>query len=588
MSIAPRGISVQQTYRWFRSNKLLVNRRYQRKLVWTVEEKQRLIDSMLHGYPIPLILLAEVGNDQKYEIIDGIQRLNAVFSFIENAFSVDGRFFDIAQFADARQAASHDLFSPAGDNDQKLDATKCADLLAYEFAVTTYAADSEENINEVFRRVNAQGRQLSNQERRQAGVTTPYADCVRTLGAEIRGDVSSQVLNLSQMPEISVDTRKSRLSYGITAEEVFWCKQGILSTRQLRESDDEDLIADLVASIVLGKPIARSMELLDDIYNADSAISGDVETALAAHGVERLHSNIKAVFSVFRKLIEDVDDKPGALRNAVSEKPVSSIKTEFYTLFMALYELIVNREKSPDDAQGIVRALKGLAQKINKARHYTTEDDRSNNINMVVGLIEPHFVKREPPDLGHGPSMLIDFENSLRRSRIETTRYEMKQGVLRLDDTRSRDEPLMQQIVKTICGIANLGPDSQGYVYLGIADKDSDAERVRALDGVTPLRVGEHLVVGLDREAKLLKIKLEDHIRWITTRIAESRLSDHLRNSVMGRCDTIDYKGLSVLRVTVPSQTKVSYVDRSCFTREDSSTVEVQGPDLESIFARFR
>src|SRR5690606_33658152 len=125
--------------------------------------------------------------------------------------SVDDVFFDIAQFADARQAASRSLFSPAAQDAPKLDAARCADLLAYEFAVTTYAADSEENINEVFRRVNAQGRQLSNQERRQAGVTTQYADCVRTLGAEIRGDVSSQVLNLSQMPEISVDTKKSQL-----------------------------------------------------------------------------------------------------------------------------------------------------------------------------------------------------------------------------------------------------------------------------------------------------------------------------------------------------------------------------------------
>ncbi|WP_442951683.1 DUF262 domain-containing protein [Paenibacillus sp. GYB003] len=55
--------------------KLIVNRRYQRKLVWTKDEKSQLIDTMIKRYPLPLILLAEVEIDgvAKYEIIDGMQ-----------------------------------------------------------------------------------------------------------------------------------------------------------------------------------------------------------------------------------------------------------------------------------------------------------------------------------------------------------------------------------------------------------------------------------------------------------------------------------------------------------------------------------
>ncbi|MBQ1112928.1 DUF262 domain-containing protein [Streptomyces sp. C3-3] len=63
-----------------------MNRRYQRKLVWTVEEKCDLIDSILSDLPIPLILVAEISGEggTSYELIDGMQRLNAIFSFIEN------------------------------------------------------------------------------------------------------------------------------------------------------------------------------------------------------------------------------------------------------------------------------------------------------------------------------------------------------------------------------------------------------------------------------------------------------------------------------------------------------------------------
>lgn len=34
MSITPRGMSIQEAYNLYRSEKLTVNRNYQRKLVW--------------------------------------------------------------------------------------------------------------------------------------------------------------------------------------------------------------------------------------------------------------------------------------------------------------------------------------------------------------------------------------------------------------------------------------------------------------------------------------------------------------------------------------------------------------------------
>lgn len=40
MSITPRGMSIMEAYRLYRNCKLIVNRRYQRKLVWSLEEKK--------------------------------------------------------------------------------------------------------------------------------------------------------------------------------------------------------------------------------------------------------------------------------------------------------------------------------------------------------------------------------------------------------------------------------------------------------------------------------------------------------------------------------------------------------------------
>lgn len=72
MSVIPSGVSVQEIYRRYRENQIVVNRKYQRKLVWSETEKVCLIDSILKGYPIPLILFAEyAGEDGRtyYEVL---------------------------------------------------------------------------------------------------------------------------------------------------------------------------------------------------------------------------------------------------------------------------------------------------------------------------------------------------------------------------------------------------------------------------------------------------------------------------------------------------------------------------------------
>jgi uncharacterized protein with ParB-like and HNH nuclease domain len=94
-----RGESVESIYRMYLDNKLVVNRKYQRKLVWTLDEKKKFIDSVRKGFPVPIILLAERSDRGVYEIIDGMQRLNALMSFIENEYSVDDCYFDLNTMA---------------------------------------------------------------------------------------------------------------------------------------------------------------------------------------------------------------------------------------------------------------------------------------------------------------------------------------------------------------------------------------------------------------------------------------------------------------------------------------------------------
>ena len=82
------GKVVERSYEDYKNDQYLVNRRYQRKLVWELEEKQAFIDSLANGYPVPLFLFAKSNykGSERNEIIEGMQRLNGIFSFIDNQY----------------------------------------------------------------------------------------------------------------------------------------------------------------------------------------------------------------------------------------------------------------------------------------------------------------------------------------------------------------------------------------------------------------------------------------------------------------------------------------------------------------------
>jgi Protein of unknown function DUF262 len=122
---------VQTIYNWYRNGILFVNRNYQRKLVWTLQEKQKLVDSILSEYPIPLILLAERRNDSTsaFEILDGLQRLHTIVSFIENNFgTLDGRFFNVDEFTRAKEEREAGRFQESV-NGQKITRAEVAKIL---------------------------------------------------------------------------------------------------------------------------------------------------------------------------------------------------------------------------------------------------------------------------------------------------------------------------------------------------------------------------------------------------------------------------------------------------------------------------
>ena len=61
---------------------------FQRPSVWSVSQKQLLIDTILRGYDIPKMYWRKIKvNPDAYEVVDGQQRLRAIWSFFDGEYA---------------------------------------------------------------------------------------------------------------------------------------------------------------------------------------------------------------------------------------------------------------------------------------------------------------------------------------------------------------------------------------------------------------------------------------------------------------------------------------------------------------------
>lgn len=137
-------------------NKIDTNPDYQRPSVWSVSQKQLLMDTILRGYDIPKLYLRKISsNPDKYEVVDGQQRLRSIWSFMSNEFA-------LPKDADPIQGmeVAGKKYSELG-----MDVSMLLDMYTLDCAIITDS--TEEEVREMFLRLQ-NGTSLKAQEKRHA------------------------------------------------------------------------------------------------------------------------------------------------------------------------------------------------------------------------------------------------------------------------------------------------------------------------------------------------------------------------------------------------------------------------------------
>ncbi|MFA7745488.1 DUF262 domain-containing protein [Salinicoccus roseus] len=586
MNISPKGMSILEVYNLYRESKLIVNRKYQRKLVWTPEEKVMLIDSIMQGYPLPLFLFAKdisTNNTEEMEILDGVQRLTAIFDFIENRISWEDKKFDLKVFPAANENYKSEIFTVDKQVGalEPLDSKRSSQFLSYQLAVTTFESLNEDEMIDVFGRINSQGRQLSLQEKRQAGVINDFSELVREVAELLRGDASKGKVFLYDMPEISLEDNRTTNGYKIMIEDMFWYSSGVLGRSNIRNGEDEELIADLLVSVILDEPFEVSRESLDSLYDENSQLYKSVKINLNTIGKEKIKREFLKVFEIVRELLSiKVGDKN--FRQLVSNQTRNPVKYSFYAFFMAIHRLVIKEIMVPQNGKSLMNRIEGLQSKLVQGRHSVKKKDRVDNINVVNGLIRDEFVDDKDQRI-QSLGTEYEFERILSLAKSETEAFEFKQGLFNLSPKGSQfNGGVVKKILKTAVAMANRASSSPSYIYIGIADDLEAADKRKEYFNDDYIVVSQKYIVGIDGEIESRGESTDDYIRRFLSEIDKNDLSESVKTQV-SNFNLKQYRGKQILEIIINKPKEVSLFEDKIFVREGSSTKEIDSKNMGKI-----
>jgi hypothetical protein len=154
---------------WQREGTLELNPNFQRRSVWKKGAKSFLIDTILRGFPVPIIFLRDKKTDlrtlkSKRDVVDGQQRIRTLLSFIDHTLLPD---FD-PQRDDFEINKTHNK-DLGGKRFHQLTLENRQRILDYQFSVHSFPTDTDDRmILQIFARMNATGVKLNAQELRNA------------------------------------------------------------------------------------------------------------------------------------------------------------------------------------------------------------------------------------------------------------------------------------------------------------------------------------------------------------------------------------------------------------------------------------
>ncbi len=216
----PREYSIRELFDSYKRGETIISPKFQRRTVWEYKAKSYLIDSILTGFPIPRIFIRESTNldmSANREIIDGQQRLKAIFDFLNDGFKIS--------FVHSKEFGNK-YYSELPNDAQKL-------FLKYPISAVVLIDVDDNTVFDIFARLNTYSVKLNNQELLNSQYFGVFKQLVYSLAQEYR---------------------------------TFWMDSKLLSEKNISRMEDAKLVSELLTVIVEQKITSNSFEQLKKLY----------------------------------------------------------------------------------------------------------------------------------------------------------------------------------------------------------------------------------------------------------------------------------------------------------------------------------
>jgi Protein of unknown function DUF262 len=317
-----RVYSVTDFREWYVADQLELSPKFQRRSVWTDTARSYLMDTIVRGKPIPKVFLRQridsrTGSSIR-EVVDGQQRLRTILTFLSDGFVISKR---------------HYSGNVGGKYFSQMDEDTRLQILGYEIATDLLVNVSDEEVLDIFGRLNSHAVVLNEQEKLNASHFGPFKKLADDLGHK---------------------------------HHKLWISSGVVSERDVLRMADVALAADLLISLIVGIRSKKQLKTFYSQFERDFEYEPD-EIA------ERFEATLSAISEIYGAT---ADGSSGLKRSEFHRIHL------YYSLFTAVYHCLFS--------------LPGMPQALKESRNWNVEQVRLR-LDRIDSIFEAGDSSELPP-----------------------------------------------------------------------------------------------------------------------------------------------------------------------------------------------
>jgi len=241
-------LQIADIVQWYRKGELVINETFQRYSVWTPQAKTFLIDTILHELPIPKMFIRTILDPKRQtsirEIVDGQQRIRSIVEFADDKFRLGKRSEDF-----------HGL------NYSDLDDEHKEAFLGYILTMDQLLNATDDDVIDVFARLNSYTVTLNAAEKRHAEFQTDFKFAVRKAAEQYRPFLERhKIFTTKQRFRMSDDELLAEL-FGLVLQGV--TDGGAPRLRRLYKEQDDDTFKDATQKEIM-KKLSFAFDFIDN------------------------------------------------------------------------------------------------------------------------------------------------------------------------------------------------------------------------------------------------------------------------------------------------------------------------------------